>query len=400
LIIVLRALLAAGITTTVGLRLAAAAFAAVLVVLAFALGEVARGRLPALVAGVLAATAGASPFIEGFTLSGELVASVLAAAAILAFLRNEQTGATGWLVVAGLAAGSAWMVKQSFFDAAAAVVVCLLGAWRRASWFVAALCIPVAAGVLGSGDPAAWYRSVIGYGLHASGDQSFVARLHHFESSLAPASKALLAVVLLATLGWRHAPKVFRLWLVFAALGVLVGGNFHTHYYLQLVVPLALVAAFVDVAARGRLALAVAASLVAVGFAVPLWGDTGTAQARAIWPADRHLLTDAAVARYVSEHSLPSQRLYVLWAAADVYYLADRPPLSPYMWLRNVQTIAGAVPEIRRRLNERGAELVVVEQPPALADPSGRTARVLHRRYRLAASIQNVAIYRLRHFSR
>jgi hypothetical protein len=396
LIIVLRALLAAGITTTVGLRLVAAAFAAVLVVLACALGEVAGGRLPAVVAGALAATAGASPFIEGFTLSGELVASVFAAAAVLAFLLHQRAGSTRWLVAAGLAAGSAWMVKQSFFDAGAAMLLCLWGSWRRASWFLIALCIPVAAGVLASGDPAAWYRSVIGYGLHASGDRSLAGRLHELESSLPPAAKALLAVALLAALGWRSAPKVVRLWLVFAAAGVLVGGNFHPHYYLQLVVPLALAASFAGFHTRVQLALAGAAALAAVAFAVPLWLDTGTAQARAIWPADRHLLTDAAVARYVSEHSLPSQRIYVLWAAADVYYLADRPPLSPYMWLRNVQTIHGAVAGIRRRLDEGGAELVVVEQPPALADPSGRTAAVLHTRYRLVASIQNVAIYRLR----
>jgi hypothetical protein len=183
---------------------------------------------------------------------------------------------------------------------------------------------------------------------------------------------------------------------VFAAAGVFVGGNFHPHYYLQLVVPLALLATFVDGGAVRRLALTGAGAIAAVAVAVPLWGDSGTAQARAIWPADRHLLSDTAVARYVSAHSRPSQAVYVMWAAADVYYLADRRPVSGYLWLRNVQTIRGAVPEIRQRLRDGDAELVVVEQPPALADPSGRTAAVLHRRYRRVASIQNVAIYRLR----
>lgn len=400
LIVVFRALLAAGITTTVGLRLAAAAFAAVLVVLACALGEAARGRLPAFVAGALAATAGASPFIEGFTLSGEVVASVLGTAAILAFLRSEQADGSAWLVVAGVAAGSAWMVKQSFFDAALAVLVCVWGSRRRAVLFAGAVCVPVAVGVLASRDPAAWYRDVIGYGLHASGGPSVLTHVHQLVSSVEPASKALLAAAVLAALGFRHAPKVARLWLVFAAAGVLVGGNFHAHYYLQLVVPLALVAACIDLDARRRVVLAAAASLAAVAFAVPLWGEAGTAQAHAVWPADRHLLSDAAVARYVAAHSQPSQRIYVMWAAADVYYLADRRPLSPYMWLRNVQSIDGAVAGIRRRLAAGGAELVVVEQPPGLADPSGRTAAVLHRHYRLVANIQNVSIYRLRTSSR
>lgn len=397
MIVVFRALLAAGITSTVGLRLAAAAFAAVLVVLACALGDAARGSLPSVVAGALAATAGASPFIEGFTLSGELVASVLAAAAVLAFLRAEGPHDVAWIAVSGVAAGSAWMVKQSFFDAALAVLVCLWGSGRRVWVFAATTCAPAAAGVLASRDPAAWYGDVIGYGLHASGGRSVVARLHELTSSLAPAGKALLPVAILAALGWRHAPKVARVWLLFAAAGVVAGGNFHTHYYLQLVVPLALVAACMELQPGRRIALAGAASLVAVLFAVPLWADTGAAQAHAVWPADRHLLTDSAVARYVAQNSLPSQRIYVLWAAADVYYLADRRPLSAYMWLRNLQAIDGAVARIRRRLAAGDAELVVVAQPPALADPSGRTTAVLHRRYRLVANVQNVRIYRLRH---
>ena len=297
LLIVFRILLSAGITTSVGLRLFAAALAAVLVLLAFSIGALTGGTLSGLVAGALTATAGASPFIEGFTLSGELIASVLAAAAVLAFVLYQPSERPGWLVVAGLAAGSAWMVKQSFFDAAVAIAVCLWGSWRRAPLFALAVLVPVLAGVIGSGDPAAWYRSVIGYSLDASGGQSPWQRLTHLGGSLLPASKALLAVSILAALGWPRAPKLLRVWLVVAALGVLVGGNLRPHYYLQLVAPLALVAAFVRAAPRIRVALAAAAGAVAVLFAVPLWGATDAAQARTIWPADRHLQSDAAVAR-------------------------------------------------------------------------------------------------------
>jgi hypothetical protein len=395
LLVVLRLLLSAGITTTVGFRLVAAGFAAILVLLAFALGAAAGGRLSAFVAGALTAVAGASPFIEGFTLSGELVASVFAAGAVLAFVWHERSGRLGWLLLAGIAAGTAWMVKQSFFDAAVAIALCLWGAWRRASIFALACLVPVLLGVLASHDPAAWYRSVISYGLHASGGESPLQRLKHFDTSLVPALKALLPVAILAALGWRRAPRLFRLWLVLAAAGVLVGGNFRPHYYLQLVVPLALVAAFVSLKARTLLVTA-AAAVATVAVAVPLWGATDAAQARAIWPSDGHLLSDGAVARYISHHSRPAQHIYVLWAAADLYYLADRRPMSPYLWLRNVQTIHGAVAGIRRELAAGRAELVVAEQPAALADPSGRTGAVLHRRYRLVAKIDGVAIYRLR----
>jgi hypothetical protein len=396
LLIVFRFLLSAGITTSVGLRLFAALLAAVLVLLAVSIGALTGGTLSGLVAGALTATAGASPFIEGFTLSGELIASVLTAAAVLAFVLYQPSERLGWLVLAGLAAGSAWMVKQSFFDAAVAIAVCLWGSWRRAALFALAVLVPVLTGVIGSGDPAAWYRSVIGYGLNASGGESPWQRATHLGSSLLPASKALLAVAILAALGWPRAPKLLRIWLVAAAVGVLVGGNVRPHYYLQLVAPLALVAAFVRAAPRVRVALAAAAAAAAVLFAVPLWGATDIAQARTIWPADRHLQSDAEVARYLESHTSPSQRIYVLWAAADLYYLADRAPMSRYLWLRNVQTIHGAVAGIRRQLAAGGAELVVGEQSPSIADPSGQTAAVLRSRYRLVAKIHNVAVYRFR----
>ena len=379
-----------------GLRLAAAAFAAALVVLACAVGELAGGRLSALIAGALAATAGASPFIESFTLSGELVAGVLAAAAIAAFLRHDLTRRPVWLVAAGLCAGSAWMVKQSFFDAAAAIGLCLWGSRRRAPLFALSTLAPVVFGVLASHDPGGWYRDVIGYGLHASGGESVTERLGHLGGSLVPAGKALLPVALLAALGWRRAPTVARLWLVCAAAGVLVGGNFHAHYYLQLVVPLSLVAAFSRVPGRFRVASVGAAAVATVAVAVPLWSADDDAQAHAIWPADRHLLSDREVASFVAGHSRPSQRIYVLWAAADLYFLADRSPASTYLWLRNVQSTRGAVAGVRRLLAAERAELVVVEQPPRLVDPSGGTARTLHRHYRLLARIHGVDVYRLR----
>ena len=44
------------------------------------------GRIPATIAGLAMATVGASPFIESFTLSGELLASVVAVASMLAFV--------------------------------------------------------------------------------------------------------------------------------------------------------------------------------------------------------------------------------------------------------------------------------------------------------------------------
>jgi hypothetical protein len=127
---------------------------------------------------------------------------------------------------------------------------------------------------------------------------------------------------------------------------------------------------------------------------VPLWFDSGDAQARTIFPDDPHLRTDAAVVRYVRAHTRPGQRIFVMWAAADIYYLADRDPSFRYMWFRNIQAIPGALDHARRMLRgPRPPALVVEINSPGSMDASGATAAILARNYRLAATVAGVPIY-------
>ena len=123
LILVFRGALGAGLTSAFELRMVAAGFGVLLVVLAALLGQQIGGR--GLFLAALVAVAGASPFLESFTLSGELIASVLAVGAILAVTLYTRGDRSGWLVVSGVCAGSSWMVKQSAVDAASAVGFCV-----------------------------------------------------------------------------------------------------------------------------------------------------------------------------------------------------------------------------------------------------------------------------------
>lgn len=399
LVLAFRALLAMGATTTVDLRLAAAGAGAALALLVLAIGARTLGRRPGLAAGALAAVAAASPWIEGFTLAGELLAAVATAAAIATLLLADGRRRLPTVLAAGVLAGCALMVKQSAFDAAGAgVVVLALGRDRRAlgeaALFAAGVAAPVVAGAAASGDVAAWYHAVVGYGAHASLlDQAVGSRLGAFAGALPRLLLALGPALVLAVAGWRRSHPLVRAWAVFAAIGVCAGGAFHAHYFLQLVAPCSLLAA-AGVARAGRRGarIALAAAVVVVVAAAPLWLRSGTAQARTLWPNDRHLLTDAAVARYVREHTPPSASVYVLWAAADLYYLADRRPALRYLWLRNVQTIAGALGEVHGLLARRAPALVVVAQPPGTVDRSGRTAALLRANYRPAATIDGVVV--------
>ena len=388
----------------------AAAAAGVLCVLATMLlaYRLTRSSTVTVATGLLLATAGSSPFLESFTLAGELLATLAAVLSLLAFSGYLRGRATVWLVVAGLAAGCAVMIKQSGFDAALAIVAYL--AWTERSRalrgigiFVAAWAAPVLAGLFSAVTLHSWWFAVVGY--RGSGDSlvtgSFTHRLSLLADSLPNATKGLGLLALLAILGWRRSPLLLRLWLGAAVLGVLGGGNFHFHYYLQLVPPLAILGGSgVEWVISGRHRL-VASGLVAAAIAtavvtVPLWFDSSSAQAKEIWPQDPHLQHDAAVVRYVRAHSSPGRKVLVLWGAANVYYLADRPPAIPYMWKRNVEAIPGVRDRLNRVLAARQPALVALVQPLDSLDGFERTRAILAREYRRVAVVDGVPVYRPR----
>jgi hypothetical protein len=408
LILVFRGVLQLG-TSTEAIRGAAAVVGVLVVLTTMLLALRLTGRrATACACALLAASFGASPFLESFTLAGELLASLAAIVSLLAFAAYMRGRGWPWLVAAGLASGCALMLKQSGIDAAIAILGYLLWtrrarALRPAALVVASGAAPVLAGLLAAASPHAWWFAVVGY--RGSGDSlvtgSFVHRLDLLAQSLPAVAKGLGLLVLLGAVGWRGSPLLVRLWLAGAVLGVLGGGNFHEHYYLQLVPPLAILAgAGVERLIERRLhvlaAGLAAAAIATIALTVPLWFESPRAQAKAIWPHDPHLRHDAALVRYVRKNTHPGQRILVLWAAADVYYLADRAPVVPYMWRRNIEAIPGVLDRLRRELAARSPAIVAVVQPVESLDRSGRTASILAAGYRRVAVVEGVPVYRPR----
>ena len=157
---------------------AAAALVAALVVAATMLLtlRLARGRITAVTAGLLAATVGASPFIESFTLSGELLASLPAVLSLLCFCAYLDGRERGWpgsrlllsLAGAGALTGIAVLIKQSAFDAGLAAVVFLLWRERRrglipAAVLVGSALVPVAIAAASAARLNDWLYAVVGY---------------------------------------------------------------------------------------------------------------------------------------------------------------------------------------------------------------------------------------------
>jgi hypothetical protein len=391
--------------STEGFRAAAAAAAVLTVLTTMLVALRLGGRITASATALLLATAGSSPFIESFTLSGELLATLPAALSLLAFIAYLRRGRPELLLTAGLLTGAAFMVKQSALDAGLAAIAYLVWtrgrtAVRPVALFLTATAVPIALGALSAASVGDWWYAVFAY--RGQGDSlltgSLSWRAHLLWLSLPPATKALALVGVLAVIGWRRAPLVARLWLGAAALGVLGGGNFHTHYYIQLAPPLALLGGF-GVAAlwerAGQIAWAACGGTAAASLAIaaPIWFVSGAAQARAVWPHDPHLVHDRTVARYVRGHTRPTQSVYVLWAAADVYYLADRAPSFSYLWYRNVQAIPGALPKAVAMIAARRPAMIIAVQAPWAMDKSGQASRILRAEYRRTKVVAGMPIY-------
>jgi len=404
LILIFRGILHLGGGSPEVMRAVAAGVAALAVLSTMLLTRRLAGRITAVVSGLLMATVGASPFLESFTLSGELLASLVAICSLLAFVHYLERGRYGLLALAGLLTGCAMMIKQSGFDAGLATLLFLAVTRRREAVrpigiFIAAAAVPVSLCALTAPFNDWWY-AVVTY--RVSGDSvatgSFLHRLALFGISLGPAAKGLALLALLAALGWRRAPLLVKLWLGTSALGVVGGGSFHFHYYIQLVAPLSVLAgigalrlARVPRAVGFACAGVAAATLV---FTVPLWFASAHAQTKKVWPRDHHLVYDKALVSYIKAHTGPAARIFLLWADADVYYLANRDPALQYLWERNIAAVPGALSGAQSMLAQQIPSLVVEVQKPHTLDKTGRTARILKEEYRLIAVVESVPIYR------
>jgi 4-amino-4-deoxy-L-arabinose transferase-like glycosyltransferase len=407
LVLVFRAALAFGGSPAL-LRTFAIAIAVATVVCVFQLGLIVGGRIVGVAAALLLATVGAAPQIESFTLAGELIAALPAAAAMLLFAHFLRSPRRATLIGAGLLAGCALAVKQSAIDPTFAILVTLLMARGRkglapSGIVLACVAVPLVASLALSGDPDAWWDAVVAY--RTQGDSlvtgSLAGRLDQLGGVLPAALIGLGPLLALGAAGWTRAPLLARAWLVGGLVGVLGGGNFHAHYFIQLAPPAALLAGF-GVARlyawrpRALVFAGTVAAVIAVAATIPLAVASPAAQARSIWPRDPHLAADAAVARWVRAHTLPGEQIQVLWGAASIYYLADRPPALAIMWKRPLESVPGALPDLRAVLARRLATLVVLAQPATAGDPAGATARVLLANYRVAAVVDGIPILRVR----
>jgi 4-amino-4-deoxy-L-arabinose transferase-like glycosyltransferase len=412
LLLTYRGLLALG-ESGWGIRALVVVIGAMMTVLIASIGALLAGRRLAIAAAAVYAVVGIAPHLEGFTLNGELLATVPATASVAAALQWRRTRRTAWLFGAGVLAGLALAMKQSGFDGLVvglAIALGMAGAWRArlrsAGVFLSGFAVPVVA-LLVDGWSRGWSRywtALAGYQLSSfdNGHNNADTRLTDLVGSLPFMVWDIGAVIVIALLGLRLLPRGGRgplvWWLVAGLVAVNLGGSYWTHYYVQLLPPLVLAASYAAVALSSRrLRVTLAAILVvpALGWMVALIPMSTKVRERAI-PYFASSVRDRHIAAAVDAETRPDQRIYVLESEALLYFLAQRPTAYPYLWGMPIKKIPSAIPRLRTMLETTDRPtLVILDTPNAKSvDPSGGIASDLARYYHTDRVVDGVQILR------
>lgn len=369
-------------------------------------------RRAALWAAVAAAALCVDPLIGTAEVNGELLAApfvVWGMAAALAATEPAARGRRVLLAAAGTGAVTvaAVLVKQNFADAGVfALFLLVLGtarreiSWRRAIRLVlgfvagAGACLAVA---------AAW-TVLHGTSLHGVFEAMYPFRLAadhvmRTQKDTAPTLRMWLLMwswvitgggVLMAVMVWSLASRRLRgtsAWALLAMLGfeivsVVLGGNFWTHYLVQLVVPVS-VAAGILAARQGTLRVVVCAmtavsiAATAVLFTAHLT-NAGTRAGEAI----------ARVAR-------PQDTIVTIYGHSDVTHSSGLTSPYPYLWNLPIKTLDPRLRLLDKVLSGPRAPTWFVSCPSIVSwgVDSSSTVRLVHSDYRKVADLDGVRIY-------
>jgi hypothetical protein len=107
------------------------------------------------------------------------------------------------------------------------------------------------------------------------------------------------------------------------------------------------------------------------------------------------MLRDERIAAAIDSMTRPSDRIFIVFSEADLYWLAQRTSPYPYVWTQPIQKIPGAIVQLDALLSgPTRPALLGVQQSPDSVDPSGRLAGVIRSNYMLVRTIDGMGLYR------
>jgi hypothetical protein len=384
--------------TVKGVRILGAIASSAAVVIATALAVRVGGRRAAPFAAVIAAVSMSSFAAMAVYTPAELLAIVPSALSVLlVVIALQRERERFWLLAgAGLAAGAALLIKQSFADALVAGIAGLVVAragWRSLAGYAAGLAAGGAALLLWAIAVHAtlhqlWYATVgfridAAHALTHGHAENRLDRLAHPALASGLAVGLVLAVAGIATLrASRGVRPALAVWLTAGLAGVVLGGSYWPHYVIQLM-PVAAVGAAALLARRpaigilGLGALALPAAIVTLNVALKDQGDNYQHDA-------------LTTGRYVQLRAEPGQTAYVQYARVNSLYYTGLESPFPYHWSLMLQAIPHMGQKVRAMLasDRRPTWIIAWDSANSFGlGGNGATARLLKDHYRHVTNV-------------
>lgn len=345
-----------------------------------------------------------SPSIEGFTANAETYLN------LPVILCAHLTWSRRWFS-AGVLAGLAILVKPS-----GAASVALAGCWALITSPGSLAARRVFAGVVLGVTPAlahgAWIgahhlweslvvRRALFYNAYTASLERQIDALTAGLQATVPAWAFLFAASAVGVLHRREAPTGFGLlWLGCTILGMAIGGWWRQHYFIQVIPPLAFLAA-IGLAQWKKSSLRPAWA-VTLGVTALLFVQRDVALAfRHPDAVSWHLYKRPAyqlsyeIANYVKTNTSPSDRIYVAFADAQIYYLSERVAAAPQLFLLDAMFSRQVFDSILDAIRDQTPSLVIMSSgPPPTMMTSSTFRELLERDYVPVRSFSLVGLER------
>ena len=356
------------------------------VLLFFWLRRLLSGDLAAAFGVLVFSVASVDPALGANSANTEIFMLLPMVASLLCLERGiADRGARWWLGCGALAAGACCFKQVAATHALFVVLVAaasvppgaaaerLREALRRCGWIAVGalgLLAPVVAALAAAGAWESFLDATLLHNLAYSQGKSAaegLASLRYALDEQAPSFSVLwllgLGALLWPRLAGRRAWGILVGWLVASLAGVAVGLYFRPHYFIQALPALAglcgvaLAAAARRLLARSgpRLAWGGIAALVALVIVPPVVANRGTLFAGSPEAISRRIYglnpfpEAVQIARYVARTSEPDESVYVVGSEAQIFFYAERPSATRYIYF---YPLTGRYPDAAERQRE------------------------------------------------
>jgi hypothetical protein len=283
-----------------------------------------------------------TPLYQASAITSEAFMGGAIVAGVYALLRARESHRVIWVIVLGFALGLAGMMKQTAAPHVAWILPTIAFAaptprdrWRwpivvclAAAFAVAAVCLPYF--FFGAGrellDGVIWHTLEYGHAIERGSKSRHDISSFHIALWLV----ALYGIVVLIRKRQWWSVIVLGGWVATAWIGVSAGSFYRGHYFLQLLPPIAILAAIALAEAPRRIRIA------AIPLSVLYWllsnGLQWTSNEAALAEQRYHTLffeNAVLVGRWLRQQ--PDRSLYALASEPEIYYYADATPVSRYV---------------------------------------------------------------------